>query len=111
MKKAPNRATDSGARGEQLLLLPVPQIVATRPKPGTLPDELLRRLAGGAELTHPEWEASSRSWRLADSVYRLRLLGWPVRTHEIAAPTPEHPGRTIARYTLDRETLAGECVR
>jgi hypothetical protein len=95
--KGPGCLRSEPGPGEQLPL-PVPQIVPTPPKRGTLADALLRELVNGESFTHPDWEARSRSWRLAASVHVLRCLGWPVRTLDISAPTPERPERTIARY-------------
>jgi hypothetical protein len=105
MKKAPNNLPAAGALGEQLSLIDPPEFSASFPKPATLPDRLLDRLLAGDSLTHPEWQAKTSSWRLAASVQVLRDCGWPVDTLPIAAPTPDNPDRTIARYRLPPEVI------
>lgn len=99
MKNAP---TDQGhgALGEQLSFIDPPPFSPTLPSPATLADKLLDRLLRGESLTHPTWQAATHSWRLAASVQVLRDCGWPVETLPIAAPTPQAPDRTIARYRL-----------
>ncbi len=39
-------------------------------------------------------------------VFQLRMLGWPIDTIEIPAPSIEHPGRTIALYKLPAKYAA-----
>lgn len=106
MKKAPNNLPAAGALGEQLTFLDPPEFSPTLPKPATLPDRLLDRLLQGESFTHTDWEGITSSWRLAASVQNLRDCGWPVLTVPIAAPTPENPDRTIARYLLRQDAIA-----
>ena len=100
MKKAPNNLPAAGALGEQLTFIDPPPFCPTLPSRATLADKLLDRLLQGESLTHPAWQAVTHSWRLAASVQVLRDCGWPVETLPIAAPTPQYPDRTIARYRL-----------
>lgn len=106
MKKAPHNLPAAGARGEQLTLIDPPEFSPTLPKPATLADRLLDRLLAGEAFTHPAWEGITASWRLAATVQTLRAYGWPVQTLPIAAPTPENPDRTIARYLLPQGAIA-----
>ena len=90
------------ARGEQMSLLPggSPEPLPTMPRPGTQPDKLLRLLARGSRLTHPEILALTGSWRAAAAVHELGLLGWQLETRRIPAPTLQSPSRSIAEYGL-----------
>jgi hypothetical protein len=85
----------------QLTFLPEVDPAPTRPNPGTLADVLVRMLADGARLTHPDFEELTGSWRLAAVAFELGLLGWPLTVERIPAPTPERPDRSIARYSFD----------
>ena len=90
------------ARGEQMSLLPdgSPEPMPTMPRPGTQPAKLLRLLARGSRLTHPEIMAHTGSWRAAASAHALALLGWHLETRRIHAPTLQSPSRSIAEYAL-----------
>lgn len=90
----------------QLSLLAELELAPQRPNPGTLSDALLRMLAQGDRLTHPEFEVRTGSWRLAAVAFELGLLGWPVQSRRIPAPAPGRPDRTIARYWLDGAAAA-----
>jgi hypothetical protein len=89
----------------QLSLLPEVEQPPQRPSRGTLADALLRMLARGDRLTHPEFQARTGSWRLAAVAFELGLLGWPLTVERIQAPTPDRPDRTIARYSLTGRPL------
>lgn len=97
---SPDRLHNESGLGEQLALLPELEIVPVAPRPGTLADALLRMLARGDRLTHPEFEDRTGSWRLAAFAFELAALGWPMAVTRISAPTPERPDRTIGRYWL-----------
>jgi hypothetical protein len=97
---SPDRLHNESGLGEQLALLPELEIVPVAPRPGTLANALLRMLARGDRLTHPEFEDRTGSWRLAAFAFELAALGWPVGVTRIPAPTPERPDRTIGRYWL-----------
>jgi hypothetical protein len=94
--------TDIFARGAQMSLLPdgSPEPLPTMPRPGTQPDKLLRLLARGSRLTHPEILALTGSWRAAASAHELALLGWQLDTRRIPAPTLQAPGRSVCEYAL-----------
>ena len=62
----------------------------------------LNMLLTGCEITHPDFQAKTRSWRLGAYVKVLRKLGWPIETRKIPSPTPECAGRFIARYVLQK---------
>lgn len=62
-------------------------------------------LLGGREITHPDFQNVTRSWRLGAYVKVLRELGWPIETHEIPAPTPDCATRFIAKYALPRRVI------
>ena len=87
--------------GQQMsLLADAPEPMPTLPRPGTQPDRLLRLLARGSRLTHPEIMAHTGSWRAAASAHALALLGWHLETRRIHAPTLQSPSRSIAEYAL-----------
>jgi hypothetical protein len=87
--------------GEQMSLLPAEfEVVPALPRPGTLAARLLKRLARGERLTHPDFETVTGSWRLSAVVFELALLGWQVESVRINAPTADRPDRPIARYWL-----------
>jgi hypothetical protein len=97
----PNPESVAYESGEQLLLLPDCEQPPQCPQRGTLAYRLLGMFAEGARLTHPDFQALTGSWRLAAVAFELGLLGWPLTVERIAAPTPERPDRTIARYSFD----------
>lgn len=105
MKKAPTTFQADGALGEQLSFIDPAPFSPTLPSRATLADKLLDRLLAGESLTHPAWQKVTHSWRLAASVQVLRNCGWPVETLPIAAPTPQYPDRTIARYRLKTSAI------
>jgi hypothetical protein len=87
--------------GEQLPLLPELERLPQAPKPGTHPHRVLRLLAQGRALTHPDYIEATDSWRLAAYVGTLKKrLGWPVLVAEIPAPCEAAPNRHIAVYSL-----------
>ena len=87
--------------GEQLPLLPELEPLPQAPKPGTHPHRVLRMLAQGRSLTHPDYIAATDSWRLAAYIGTLKKkLGWPVLVSEIPAPCEAAPNRYIAAYSL-----------
>lgn len=106
MKKAPTRANESGAYGEQLSFLPPPPFCPTWPTKNTLADKALGMLMNGQMINHPEFENSTQSWRLGAVIFTLRTLGWPIETIDIPSPTDDTPDRMIALYRLDAEYTA-----
>ena len=87
--------------GEQLPLLPELEPMPQAPKRGTHPYRVLRMLAQGRALTHPDYIEAADSWRLAAYIGTLKKkLGWPVLVAEIPAPCEAAPNRHIAVYSL-----------
>ena len=110
--KSADRLHNESARGEQLALLPELEIVPVAPRAGTLADALLRMLANGDRLTHPDFQGRTGSWRLAAVAFELVALGWPVCVTRIPSPTAEHPDRSIGLYWLadkGRSLAQGVC--
>ena len=105
MKKSATNVHVSGA-GEQLSLLPPQAFFPTWPPCGTLADVALGMLMSGRMIDHPEFESSTKSWRLGAVVFTLRALGWPVETIEMPSPTEHSPDRVIALYRLDSKYVA-----
>lgn len=100
---SPDRLHNESGLGEQLALLPELEILPVAPRPGTLADALLRMLANGDRLTHPAFEDSTGSWRLAAVAFELSALAWPVVVNRIPAPTEDCPDRTIGLYALSEK--------
>lgn len=102
MKSPADLSRGSGAgNAEQLEMFDRAPFSPKYPKRSTLPGEALAYLLRGDALTHPEFEARTRSWRLSEPIRALRHdYGWPVETIEIPAPTDERPDRYIAKYVL-----------
>lgn len=98
--KSPDRLHNESGPGEQLALLPELEILPVAPRPGTLADALLRMLASGDRLTHPDFEDRTGSWRLAAVAFELAALAWPVAVARVPSPTAECPDRTIGLYWL-----------
>lgn len=105
-EKAPAPSKVPGASGEQLSFLPPPPFCPTWPTRGTLADTALGMLMDGRKIDHPDFENSTRSWRLGAVIFKLRTLGWPVETVEVPSPTEECPHRIIAVYRLPGKYVA-----
>ena len=77
------------------------------PSPNFLPGRVLAVLLSGRRFTHLDsWREFGHS-RLADSIWKLRRLDWPVDMVEQEVSTSD-PGRsaTIGIYFLTPETIA-----
>ena len=72
-----------------------------------LPGRVLGVLLTGVEITHKDAWLKFGHARLADSIWKLRKLGWPVQIHEECVRTSD-AGRTasIGFYSLSREVIA-----
>lgn len=68
-----------------------------QPKAGTLAAHCLQLLRTRPSLTSPEFQAETRSWRLAAVIFDLRGLGWPILAATIPSGTSR---RGISRYFL-----------
>ena len=106
MKTPERRQASSGVVGEQLTLIDPPLFSPLWPKRATHAARALEMLIAGREITHPDFQIQTRSWRLGAYVEVLRKLGWPVVTMEIPSPTPDCPARFIARYVLPEYVIA-----
>ncbi len=106
MKKAPHNLPAAGALGEQLTLIDPPPFCPAWPKRNTLADRALKMFLDGRVFDHPDFLDGCGSWRLAAVVFQLRMLGWPVETVEIPAPTEENARRVIALYRLPAKAIA-----
>ena len=108
MNKTPEggQALSGVEEAEQLSLFgPIP-FSPIYPKRTSLPGRALALLLDGRELTHPEFETLTGSWRLSEPIRALRHdFGWPVHATEISCPTAERPDRVIARYYLPSRVL------
>jgi hypothetical protein len=63
-------------------------------------------LMDGRMIDHPDFECSTRSWRLGAVIFKLRTLGWPIETIDVPSPTEETPDRIIALYHLPGKYIA-----
>lgn len=110
MKKTPHRTNDDGVYGEQLSFLPPPPFCPTWPTKGTLADKALKMLLDGCKIDHPDFENSTRSWRLGAVIFTLRRLGWPIESIDVPSPTLDNPARIIAVYYLPGKYIAQACA-
>lgn len=100
MKSAANLG-GSGARGAvQTELFEPPAFSPTYPPPARLVSKALAMLlARAAGITTPDFQAVTKSWRLAAYVHELIFVyGWPVEALEITF-ADDH-SRFIAKYYL-----------
>jgi hypothetical protein len=91
---------------EQMSFFPEPPFNPQWPKKNTLADIALGMLMNGRMIDHPDFESSTRSWRLSAVIFTLRALGWPVETIEVPSPTEQYPERVIALYHLPSKYVA-----
>jgi hypothetical protein len=102
---------------------PVPAFVKPSfPSIEFLPGRVLGKLLTGRRMTHKDSWLELGHARLADSIWKLRRLGWPVRMDEEVVPTSD-AGRpaTIGVYFLTSDVIdaageqgqryAAECAR
>lgn len=80
------------------------------PAHGTVKGSVLADLLAGRRITHADCWREHGSSRLAHHAYKLRELGWPVRTEEIQVSTSDGRRATIGEYSLPAESIreAGE---
>jgi hypothetical protein len=98
---AGSRGDGGGRDDKQGELFEPPTFSAIWPPRTSLAGEALALLLAGRQITHPEFQGITGSWRLAEPVRALRHdFGWPIQTIEIPAPTLDRPTRTIARYVM-----------
>ena len=91
-----------------------PQVTRRLPSPQHLPGRVLARLLRGRRFTHLDSIRELGHARLADSIWKLRKLGWNIETLEQVVPTSD-AGRdaVIGIYFLTQEEIvnAGEAGR
>lgn len=80
----------------------------TYPSQSILPGRVLARLLTGRQYTHNDAQRELSHSRLADSVWKLRKLGWPVMMVVKTVSTSDNVRLAeIGIYYLDEETIAG----
>jgi hypothetical protein len=78
----------------------------TWPNQGTLDSIALEVLLSGQQITHPDFQRMTQSWRLAACVDRLvKKHGWPVEGEEVVSPTSRRPKRQIKRYGMRKDAI------
>lgn len=92
---------------KQQSLLPEPRYNPKMPPERILAAKALRLMLGGMQITHPEFEALTGSWRLAAHIYILRKLGWPVLVAEEPIPSHDDDGRKshMGLYYLPQDCI------
>lgn len=85
---------------QAMLDMEFPPLVPVWPSPCTIIEMALEMLLSGP-LDPDQFQTRCGSQRLAACVCELRDMGWPIDTHDKAAPTPEIPLRRIAMYILN----------
>ena len=100
MKTPERRQASSGVVGEQLNLIDPPAFCPVFPKPTSMAGRALAMLLQTpAGVTSPDFQAVTRSWRLAAYVFELITeYGWPIDVVEI--PFSDDRTRFMARYFM-----------
>ena len=84
----------------------------TYPPIDILPGRVLARLLTGRGLTHKDSWLELGHARLADSIWKLRRLGWPVQMEEQVVPTSDGGRKaSIGIYFLEPEMIESEAER
>ncbi|WP_407280125.1 helix-turn-helix domain-containing protein [Aromatoleum evansii] len=81
------------------------------PDPATVKGAVLADLLAGRRITHLDCWREHGSSRLAHHAFKLRELGWPIRTDEIHVPTSDGRKAMIGEYSLPAETIRDAGVR
>lgn len=106
--EAPKNEKPAGQGGqfaEQGTLFEPPPFSPVWPSPATLVARALDMLLTGERVTHPDFQADTRSWRLAACIDVLRKLGWPVLTFDENGQPITGRRRAIAAYQLPAYAL------
>ncbi len=113
---APQSKTPAGGPGQfdaaqQSLFDEQPAFCPQWPNSATLTGRALGMLLTGKRVTHPDFQAATRSWRLAACIDVLRKLGWPVLTFDEDGQPITGRHRAIAAYELAAYALqaVGAC--
>ena len=112
---APNEkpAVEGGqSEAAQQELFEQPEFSPNWPNPATLAARALQMLLTGQRVTHPDFQAATRSWRLAACIDVLRKLGWPVLTLDENGQPITGRNRSIAAYKMPGYALqaVGACA-
>lgn len=110
----PNKkpAGQGGQFAEQGALFEPPPFSPVWPNSASLAGRALDMLLAGKRITHPDFQAATRSWRLAASIDVLRnKLGWPVLTFDENGQPITGRRRAIAAYQLPPYALQAVGVR
>jgi hypothetical protein len=78
-----------------------PPIVPLWPKPGTMPERLLKLLLEHGPQTIDSFYAATGSHEIRKFASMLRDLGWTVNTYSTNAPDQYRLRRTLGHYHLD----------
>jgi len=104
MERTPKNEKPAGQGGQseaaQQELFEQPEFSPFWPSPATLPAHALDMLLTGERVRHPDFQAATRSWRLAASIDVLRKLGWPVLTFDENGQPITGRRRAIAAYQM-----------
>jgi hypothetical protein len=99
-------AIDIHIKVKQMSFLPEPDFNPKFPSRSTLASRALYMMLEGKKISHPDFEGSTSSWRLAAHIYNLNKLGWNVQTIEVDHYTENKPkSRRICLYFLSYEHL------
>lgn len=115
MEHTPQNEKPAGQGGqfaEQGTLFEPPPFSPVWPNSATLTGRALDMLLTGKRVTHPDFQAATRSWRLAACIDVLRKLGWPVFTFDEDGQPITGRHRAIAAYELATYALqaVGVCA-
>lgn len=91
---------------KQISLLPEFDFTPKFPSENTLAARALHLMLKGKKISHPDFESTTSSWRLAAHIHILKKLNWDIQTIEVnhcAAYKPKN--RRICRYFLRKEFI------
>lgn len=63
-------------------------------------------IMNGHMIDHPDFQNSTRSWRLGEVIFTLRTLGWPIESIDVPCSTEDNPSHIIAIYRLPGKYIA-----
>lgn len=100
MKSAANLGGSGASSAVQIELFERPAFSPTFPPPARLVSQALAMLLATPEgITTPDFQAVTKSWRLAAYVHELIFdYGWPIESLEI--PFADERSRVIAKYVM-----------
>ncbi len=106
-KKYKTRASyHAVSKPKQMSFLPEPDFNPKLPAKNTLASRALQMMLNGRKISHPDFEDSTSSWRLAAHIFNLNKLGWKVQTLEVKHCVTKKPkNRRICRYFLSSDVI------